>query len=332
MQIPLLLLGIILILAVSVDMIRTIIFLNGAGAISKWYANLIWQVFFKISGKNGKSPLLTFAGGTILISLIFLWIIMIWAGFSLIFISDPDSVLNATTKIPADIVGNIYYVGYTLTSLGNGDLVSGSNFWRIISNILGITSMFFVTVGISYLLPVLQAVIAKRSLAIYIAKLGDSPEDLLNNSWNGKDFNGLYSRFGNLESMLIQHSERHLAYPILHYFHSNIKEYSAPVQLAMLDEVLSIQEVYGLDSASNLYHWRVLRGAIDNFLARLDNTFIGSSDEIPPFNYKNLPEHDNLSEAEVKSKLQKYDDRRRKLLGLIQKDGWEWEDVTGNFI
>lgn len=193
---------------------------------------------------------------------------------------------------------------------------------------MGITSMIFTTVGISYLLPVLQAVIQKRSLSIYIGKLGNSPEEILNTSWNSKDFHGLYALFGNIEEMLLQHSERHLSYPILHYFHSNVKEYSAPLMLAILDEMITIQEVYEIDKQPNIYQWKVLRGVMDNYLNRLDESFIGTEEKLPPFPYTDIPDTQNLSEEVLKEKLAKYQDRRCKLYNLITKDGWDWSDVT----
>ncbi|MDT0651312.1 hypothetical protein [Autumnicola edwardsiae] len=320
-------LGISLLIAVSIDIIKTVIFIDGSGTFSKFLAAGIWQIFYFIGGKKGSSKVLTFAGGTILIVLVLFWILMIWGGYSLIFLSDPDSVVDTTTKKPASTIGNIYYVGYTLTSLGNGDLKSGSDFWRIISNIMGISSMFFTTLGISYVLPVLQAVIAKRSLAIYITKLGRTPNQIIKKGWNGKSFSALYDRFTTLENMLLQHSERHLAYPVLHYFHSNYKDYSAPLRLAALDEAITIQEIFELDKTDQAYNWNALRGAMDNYIVRLDNTFTGSPDKAPPFPYENPLNNSTVLENGKEEELRQYQQRRCKLLGLINKDGWEWEDL-----
>ncbi|WP_373055573.1 hypothetical protein [Zunongwangia sp. H14] len=328
METFMIIIGILLLVVVCIDIIKTVIFIDGGGTFSKILAARIWQIFYLIGGRKGSSKVLTYAGGTILIVLVLSWILIIWTGYSLIFLSVHDSVVDATTGTPASTVGNIYYVGYTLTSLGNGDLKSGSDFWRIISNIMGVSSMFFVTLGISYLLPVLQAVIAKRTLAVYIAKLGKTPVEIIRNGWNGKDFSALYERFGTLETMLIQHTERHLAYPVLHYFHSNIQEYSAPLQLAALDEAITIQEIYKLDKTDNAYHWKVLKGTLDNYISRLDGTFTGTPDEAPSFPYDNIIETiTSISEEEKNEKLRELKKRRCKLLGLINKDGWDWNDL-----
>ncbi len=319
--------GIILLLVAVLDILKTVIFINGGGTLSKYLAARIWNLFFFLANKKGSSFILTYAGGSILILMVALWIVLVWAGFSFIVLSDHDSVVDATTLQPASIIGKIYYVGYTITSLGNGDLKSGSDNWRIISNIMGISSMIFTSLSISYILPVLQAVIAKRTLAIYISKLGRTPMAIIKGGWTGKDFSPLYARFDTLESMLLKHSERHLAYPLLHYFHSNRKQSAAPLCLAALDEATTIQEVYQLDKTDKAYHWTILRGALDNYIIMLDSTFTSSTEEAPPFPYENPVKGVVISEEEKKSRLSRFKERRCKLLDLIQKDGWAWDDL-----
>lgn len=327
MGIFLLCIGMILLLVAGVDILKTVIFINGGGTLSKYLAARVWNVFFFFASKKGSSAVLTYAGGSMLILMVALWIVLIWAGFSFIVLSDHDSVVDATTLKPASIIGKIYYVGYTITSLGNGDLKSGSESWRIISNIMGISSMVFTSLSISYILPVLQAVVAKRTLAIYISKLGRTPMAIIEDGWNGKDFSPLYARFGTLESMLLKHSERHLAYPLLHYFHSNRKQSAAPLCLAALDEATTIQEVYQLDTTDKAYHWKILRGALDNYILMLDGTFTSSTQEAPPFPYENPVKGVMISRKEKESRLSRSRERRCKLLDLIRKDGWEWDDL-----
>jgi len=324
-------LGIVILLAVLIDIFKTILYINGGGKLSSFIAKKIWWVFFKMAKGNGKSAALNFAGGTILMGLVGMWILLIWIGYSLIFLSDPRSVVDSTTGQSADFIGNIYYVGYTLTSLGNGDLKSGSDVWRIVSNIMGVNSMIFISLGISYLLPVLQAVVDKRTLAVYIYQLGKSPEEIIKQGYDGKDFTPLYSRFQNLETMLLKHGEHHLAYPILHYFHTNKRSHSIRLNLAILDEALNIQEAYELDKSSNAYTWSVLRGAMDNLAIRLSEGYSTPADDPPKFDYfDKLPEKlkENFDEDPGIPTDENFNKRRGRLLGYIKKAGWDWEDVV----
>lgn len=325
--------GIVLLVIVSLDMFTTIIHMGGGGFISRLVASIIWKCLFYLAGKNAKSRLLDFAGSTILIYLVFSWIIIVWVGFSLIFLAYDESVLVTGSNYATNAMEKIYFVGYSLTSLGNGDLKPGTDFWRMVSNAMSYYSLIFVSLAISYLLPVLQAVVFKNSLAVYIYNLGQTPQAILENAWNGNDFGPLYDRIINLESMILEHSERHFAYPVLHYFHSTRRKYSAPLNIAALDEAITIQEIYQLDKAENQYNWQVLRAALDNYLDKLGSLYIDPADQVPPFDHAKrmsiLPHEGHATN--VDDKIASFDERRKKLKGLVEKDGWSWEDLVQVF-
>lgn len=321
--------GLLILIVVYVDMFKTVIYINGGGPLSTIISAFIWNVFYRLAGKSGKSSILNLTGGIILLFLVFMWITLIWIGYSLIYLEDANSVINNATNEPADIIGNIYFVGYTLTSLGNGDFSPGSDFWKIISNIMGLNTTILISLGISYLLPVLQAVIDKRTLAVYINRLGSTPNEIIKKGFNGENFEVLYQRFTNLENLLLKHGERHLAYPVLHYFHNNKKEHSFSLNLAVLDEAITIQEVFKIDKSNKAYNWEILRGALENFYSRLDNRFINSAESPPPFNYiSKLPEEftrDYIGEPQ--KALEKFQNHRCKVLGYVNENGWTWNDV-----
>jgi len=268
----------------------------------------------------------------IIIVLFTTWILLIWLSFSLIYLSDPGSVVDTSTELNSNLVGKFYFVGYTMSSLGNGDLKSGSDAWRIFSNVLSLYGTFFITLSISYLIPVLDAVIKKRALSGYIYQLGKTPLEVLKNGYNGSDFRNLYTHFNNLNTMILEHSERHLAYPVLHYFHSTTQKYSAPFTFTILDEAISVQYTYKVDNTSNSLHWDVLRRSIDSFIDVLGNYNITNQISHPPISYEevfdSLPVH--ASPLEINQTLKNLEGRRKSLHGMIKRDGWEWEDVIKN--
>ena len=61
------------------------------------------------------------AGVTILLVSIALWLILTWLGWSLVFAASANAVVDATTAAPATIGQRVYFAGYTLLTLGNGD-------------------------------------------------------------------------------------------------------------------------------------------------------------------------------------------------------------------
>lgn len=330
MEFILLLTGIVLLIFVSIDLLSTILLMNGGGMISNFVSKNIWKILYKLSNQNALSSLLSKAGMIIIVFLFATWMLLIWLSFGLIYLSDPGSVVDTATELQTNVIGKFYFVGYTISSLGNGDLKSGSDAWRIFSNVMSIYGTFFITLSISYLIPVLNAVIKKRALSGYIYQLGKTPEEILKNGWNGKDFSILYSHLNNLNTMILSHSERHLAYPILHYFHSTRPKYSAPLTLTILDEAISIQKTYKIDNTSNSLHWEVLRRSLDSFLEVIGKYDITKELSHPPFSYKqtleNLPI--NATTEEINLSISKMTQRRKSLHGMVRRDGWQWKDVV----
>ncbi|MDT0651545.1 ion channel [Autumnicola edwardsiae] len=328
MEVILLVLGVVLIVLITIDMLSTILRMNGGGFISNFILKKIWNTFFVLSKKNGSSPILSNAGFFVILMLFCLWIGSIWIGYSLIYLSHVPSVVNTNTLLPSNWVGKIYFVGYTLSSLGNGDLKSGGDAWRILSNILSLHGTFLVTLSISYIIPVLDAVIKKRTLSAYIYQLGRSPAELLRNCWNGKDFSLLHDQFQSLHTMILNHSEKHLAYPVLRYFHSNELKYSAPLCMAILDEVVTIQEVYKIDKSDRAYNWLILKKSLNSYLEILSDSNVKPTDEAPPFEYsEDLDFSELTSDKKLTEILEKFKKRRKILAGSVKEDGWDWDDV-----
>lgn len=332
MSIILLIAGILILVLITTDLLTTILRMSGGGLISNFISHYMWNLIFWLSKKNARSKFLNLAGFFILIGLVLAWLLSIWLGFSLIYLSDMNSVVDATTGFSKGTIENIYFVGYTLSSLGNGDLKAGNDFWRIVTNIMSFYGFFFITLTITYILPVLDAVVKKRTLSAYIYQLGKTPDEILKNGWNGKSFNALYNQIVNLHLLILEHSERHLAYPVLHYFHSRFPKYAAPLNLAMLDEVITIQETYQLDKSDQAYNWNILRQSLDSFLDIFIKEEPKKDKDVPAFPYReklsSIPF--SASEKEEHKKLDNISERRKLLVTLIERDGWGWEDLTSN--
>ncbi len=130
--------------------------------------------------------------------------------------------------------------------------------------------------------------------------------------------------------MILEHSERHLAYPVLHYFHSTEPKYSGPLTLTMLDEAISIQQTYKIDNSPHAINWKILRETMDSFTEVLDSLNSFSKDTEPPFISQDeisfLPV--NNSHEKIKNSVASLAERRMKLHGMIMRDGWNWEDVN----
>ncbi len=321
--------GIAILVVVFTDLIYTTLSTNGDGFVSGYLSRWLWQAMFFLGGRRGRSPLMNHAGVTITVFMLTVWILLAWIGNGLLFCADPYSVINVQTHLPATTGEKFYYAGYTLSTLGMGDFYARTTFWKLLTAAISLSGLTMLTIAITYLLQVVSSEIAKRQLALYIASLGGTPHAILLNAWNGRDFKQLETDTAGLASLILSHSQHHLAYPIIHYFHSSRLREASSVNLAALDEALTILMVSVSESAQpSLIS---LRKAMTTYLLTIEDDFITSSDESPP-----LPDMDALRERGVPlvadaGQTGKYYDqlseRRRLLLANVEFGGWTWNDV-----
>lgn len=323
--------GVILVLLVVVDVLQTTLLLRGSGPFTSRLNNMLWKVALYAHRVRPAHRLLGYVGLLIIIFTIFLWISLIWVGWVCIFATEPNAVLSAQTNQPASLSDRVYFVGYTLITLGLGDYKAGGPIWQVATVIASTNGFFLVTLIITYLLPIVSAVVHQRQLATYITGLGTSPAQILTCAWNGQDFSALSQHLMALTPDVLKLGQQHLAYPVLHYYHSR-EHYSAIApKIATLDEALTVLE-YGLEPAQQLdaIEVRPLRMAITHFLNTLETAFITPDSDTPP-----LPDLLRVRDQDIQTvsadvfqhRTTHLTRRRQLLLALVKRDGWNWEDV-----
>jgi hypothetical protein len=275
----------------------------------------------------GSHRLLEASGPVIVVAIVVVWIALLWAGWLLIFIASPQAVVDATTHAPAGFADRVYYVGFTLFTLGVGDFAGGAPVWRVLTAVASINGLFAITLAITYLLPIVSAATAKRQLALLIHSLGDTAADIVANGWNGEDFSGLADQLRNITPLLLLHSERHLAYPVLHYFHSSDPKASlAPRILALDDAVSLLSDCVDDTQRPDPAVLRAMRHALDVLNERIQHRFVAQAGEAPA-----VPDLEALRSAGVtladsvrcRRAFDERASRRKWLLGFVQGDGWQ---------
>lgn len=329
-------LGVILLFVTAADLINTSLSVRGAGFITKRLSKSIWTVFLAINKKMGRRKILQAGGAVILVSILINWLLLIWISASLLFISDPDSLMNVETNSPTTVVNKIFYTGYTLSTLGLGDMESTGDFWDVLTAILSFTGLILISIAITYLIPVVSAEIMKRKISVHINTLGGSVEEMLLNYWNGKDFKELEQPFINLIDSIILHGQNHKAYSVLHFFHSSNKKEAFVLNLTNLDEALTVL-LHNIP-AEQRPSFNVLirlRKAISSYLITLPAAFITPGKKTPPVLILTALENKGIriiSGEMVNLEYEKLKTRRQLLLSLIKDDGWEWTDLnTGSY-
>ena len=322
------LIGIFLILFVVYDVLWTTLRLSGAGPLTSWVTTLLWRLSLRLTRSHRT---LALAGFWIVLFTVSLWIGLVWIGWALVLGMDARAVVNATTGQPAGFLERIYFAGSTLITLGLGDYQAAGRGWQVLTAVAAANGFFLVTLAITYLLPLVQAVQQRREVAVYISALGETPEDILLRAWNGTGFGRLPDHLVALTQLLMQLGQAHLNYPVLHCFHSRDRDAAIAPMIAVLDEGLTL--VDGLDPGLRPDPVTVypLRRGIDRLLGTLAEAHLKPERVPPPVpSLKGLRKGGilTLDDEEFLGTVDTLFDRRRLLLGLVEQEGWRWDDVV----
>jgi hypothetical protein len=318
--------GLALILLALVDVAWTTIAAgSGAGPLTARVADGLWRTALAVHRRRESHRLLAVAGVVIVFSVLAVWIAMIVVGWSLVFGVASGAVRDATTDVPADLVDRLYFVGYTVFTLGIGDFVPGDGVWQLATVVATGTGLVMVTLSITYLVPVASAAGGRRELAAYISALGSSPSEILRTGWNGTDFEGLDEHFVELTTRLTALRQQHLTYPIVHFFHTGNLVNSAPPNVANLAQALHLL-AWGADPSVRMRASivRPLERALDAFLDTLGPSRLPPAEPVEPESLEELrcigvP---TVAEAEYADAEEPTRRRRAAVAGLLVDDGW----------
>lgn len=325
-----LLLGILLVATAVLDALWTTLALKSAGPIAGRIAGRLWLVMRFAHGRWAMHRLLSFAGPIIVVATLVTWLLMMWLGWALIFVSDPRSVVGLQTGEPGGWLMQLYFVGFTITTLGVGDVVP-TGAWRIATVLAAASGLVVITLAVTYFAPVVNAVMAGRRLSTFVASMGRSPQQLLINAWADEDLRGLDSYLASVTEMINAHTHVHRGYPIIHYYHSRDPRAAVPLRLAVLDEAVSLMRfAVRPEARPHPMTLHVLEAATSGYLRALRKVYIVPAGEAPP-----IPDLEPLRDAgiplvpndEIEKAYEMLAPRRRLLRGLVEHDGWRWSDV-----
>lgn len=325
-------LGITILIFVVLDVLWTTLFLAGGGPLTSRLVNSLWRLLLRRHHRQTGWQLPTAAGLLIVLFTTMVWAFLIWASWSLIFFMTDQAVIETTSGQPAGWWARTYFAGFTLITLGIGDYRPGGPGWQIATVLAAANGFFLVTLAIAYLLPLIAAVVQKRHTAAYIASLGHTPEDILLRGWNGTDFGRLGDHLVALAPRLMELGQSHLAYPVLHCFHSAERETAVAPSVAALDEALTLLR-HGVDRSIRPDRPTLdpLRSSITKFVTTLGSLSRQETlDMPPPPSLERLRSHGipMREDAVFLSEMEELSDRRRQLLSMVYSEGWTWETLA----
>lgn len=180
-------------------------------------------------------------GSGVLPGTVVIWTAVLWIGWSLVLGAGGASIVDSTTGAPADVASRLYYAGYTILTLGTGDYVPGGAYAQVLTVLAAFNGLFVVTLAITYQMNVVSAVVLQRTIAGRVQVLGASGQDVLDR-WQhlegGPDL--LQEQLTALADDVVELTQQHIAYPVLHRFADTAPSRSAPVAVAVLDQTLEL--------------------------------------------------------------------------------------------
>jgi len=320
-------LGVVLLAIAVLDLLWTTLWIEGgAGPLTSRLMATMWQVVRRVG--RDRPRVRTLAGPAVLLAGLLAWIILLWGGWTLVFAGGEPALTDTLDRGPISWTDRFYFAGYTMFTLGNGDFVPKQGVWQVVTTLTAASGMLFVTLSVTYILSVLDAVTQKRSFASDVSGLGSNGAEIVWTSWNGDEFEGLDVSLDTISTELNALTSNHKAYPVLHYFYSHQPSQAPAHQIPALDEALTLLR-FGVperDRPPELL-LQAAHVSVENYLETLHSAFITPADRTPP-----PPDFDSLrnagiptvSDEEFEESVAELETRRRTLLGLVESDARDW--------
>ena len=315
-------------LAVTVlDLLWTTLWVEGgAGPLTDRVMAWTWQVLARLGNVDERIQTLT--GPLVLTLGLGMWILFLWGGWTLVFASTEAALIDTVDSGPIGLLERVYFVGYTIFTLGNGDFVLRDGPWQAATGLMAGSGMLFITLSITYVLSVLDAVTQKRSFAQNVSGLGQDGPSIVTASWSGDGFTDVELVLNSVTAELNELTANHKAYPILHYFYTVDTNAAAAHSIVALDEAMTLWHVGTAEEARPSE--AVLtnaRASVRSYLQAVEDSFVSQAEDRPPapdlavLRDAGVP---TVSDADFDASLDELTTRRRSLYGLVKADAREW--------
>ncbi|MEM6467956.1 MAG: potassium channel family protein [Planctomycetota bacterium] len=213
---------------------------------------LTYRVYHHISQRvlGPKSKLLLFSGPVLIVTQATVWATLLLLGVSLIVwpqlavgIVSPNASATETNFVTA-----VYYAGFSITTLGVGDLVPKTAFARLVTITAAAIGFSFFTLVLAYIISVYSALGRRNQFASEIDyRTGRTGDTLayLRLYLASNDPALLNQDLCDLASKLADLLESHHFYPALHYFRFSEPRYAMSRMLRFCLETASLLRALG---------------------------------------------------------------------------------------
>ena len=258
--------GTVVVLLTLADVFFTVLFPgSGRGPVrrplSAVISGTIRTLARRFSGSR-RMAVLTYSGPLQVLLTVIAWLVLLVVGWALIYFPAlGEQIRDSSGPTDTGFATALYFSGFSLATLGTGDVVAGSSGYRLLSVLQAVTGFSVITLMITYFLSIYSALPTRNAFAMKLhhrslrtddaavvvaALVSDSPETVREHLEDTADF-----------MRETTHSTR--AYPVLRNFQYVDAYYSLPLMLlsaldtlALVGSTLDRDEYDGLPRTSAL--------------------------------------------------------------------------------
>lgn len=319
--------GALLIAAVLADVLTTS--LQGSeGRLTTWTHHASYAALRLLYRLSGQQNVLTWSGSALVLNGYLVWCLLTWAGWTLVFWSQPQGLLWGSTGQAASPSDVAYYTGYTLTTLGYGDLQAQTRAARLLSVLASLNGFFILTFTITFLAPLAQLHGQRRALALRLHHWGPGPYALVAQAAHNHP-DGLSGLLSELEADLIQLDTKHRTAKYLHRLHDRHTELDLTHALPVLGDALLLMQ--GLEQPpSNL---PVIREALAGLQQSYRRVQPQGTQPLPPLRLEPLRRAGlkTVSDEAFAELLAREQPLRRGLYSMAERSGYQLAQLAASW-
>ena len=311
--------GLLVLVVVGWDLVVTVLSpTSGAGPVTGRTGQFLWRLG-KLGVPTAGARRLRVLGPTVLLATVLGWIVLLVLGWWLVTlpVDGIEITVSGRRATPAE---RLYFVVTTVSTLGPGDVLARSAWGRTLTTAMAVTGLSLFTLAVTYVLPIVTAVTQRRVQATAISALGtDVSQVVASLDGAGDDADRLLDEIGRQVRLLAQ---QHLAYPVLHYFHSADRRAALAPSVATLDE--AIGRLAGRSVGPPSLSLVRFRSAVDDLL------WVTAHHTDPHLLPQPRADTDRPPREEVLPCRHPRGDHQRRLAAFVRDDSWDWaKDVLG---
>lgn len=225
-----------------------------SGLLSVKISRAIWQLFRSVARifSFKKDRFLSHSGSIVVIAIVVAWVLLLSFGFALIVWPDLGSGIRASEgQTPTDFFTALYYSGFSLTTLGTGDIIPKTDNYRLLMFLQAALGFSIFTLTITYILSVYSALISRNTFALSLYHRADNIADsaeMLARLAADNNVNNVQQDISKIARDLMNLLESHNSYPVLVYFRFQEKYYALPrIAYLAMDTVTLIKSALDVE-------------------------------------------------------------------------------------